>query len=439
VSDARSSGAPGAELAGRIWGRYGGAPGVLSPAATFGLAGRATRLATRGLPLLDTLRRRWAVTEAFDAGARVPLRHAGRSRLEGAPLQSPAPPQPQTDRTPPSQTDLSPPPLATPALPRMTSPGMALPPTAQPPMNEPRRYGRSMAGSRQPDVVGAAPQAASGLGRRLDLAQVAAPGTRRRAGPDQVHPEGSTRAEHPPHPAGRHEDPPEAATGTTATTGSLPSRPLAGAAELAGVTGPPGWMTLGHSAVGSMIVHRRLWDVIGHTARLPPTTTEPARAWRGDAGKGRLPAPGPHAATTPTASVPLVARLLDRMPAARPQPLAMAPAATASTGPAGALAVGSSMLPAARPAGFGEERTVAPVLPRLEAPAPLTRSPQAPGTQGMETPAAAPPPSAGWRASGSQPVTGTESEPAVDLARLADQVYELLVRRLASERERRGL
>ena len=134
-----------------------------------------------------------------------------------------------------------------------------------------------------------------------------------------------------------------------------------------------------------------------------------------------------------------MARLLGKMLAARTQAEAAAAAPAASIGPAGALTVGSGTFPTAGPAGFGEERTVAPVLRRLEAPAPLARSPQEPGTPDTETSAAAPPPSVGWQAAGSQPVTGIEPEPAVDLARLADQVYELLVRRLASERERRGL
>lgn len=54
----------GAQLAQRIWGRYGGSPGVIPLAATRGLARRATRLSGGRLPLVADLQRRWAPAES---------------------------------------------------------------------------------------------------------------------------------------------------------------------------------------------------------------------------------------------------------------------------------------------------------------------------------------------------------------------------------------
>jgi hypothetical protein len=50
----------GAELAQRIWGRYGGSPGVIPMVVTQRLARRATRLADGRLPLLAHVQRRWS-------------------------------------------------------------------------------------------------------------------------------------------------------------------------------------------------------------------------------------------------------------------------------------------------------------------------------------------------------------------------------------------
>ena len=263
-----------------------------------------------------------------------------------------------------------------------------------------------------------------------------------------IHREHVTHPERAANPAGRREERPEAAPGATGTAGSLaPGPPAGNAGQEAVAAGPPGWVTLGRGAAAGMIVHRHPWDPIGHPFRLPPTISEPAGAWRSDDAQGRLAVSSRRVATTPTAKLPLVARLLSRMPGVRTQAQATA-AAASSIGPAGARTVGGGRLPTAGSGGFGERHAVAPPLPRLEAPTPLARLPRAPGALGTATSAAAPPPSVGRQAAGSEPATTTpgsqpaariEPEPAVDLARLADQVYELLVRRLASERERRGM
>lgn len=55
----------GAELAERIWDRYGGSPGLIPTAATLGLARRASRLSTGRLALLADVQRRWAPANIF--------------------------------------------------------------------------------------------------------------------------------------------------------------------------------------------------------------------------------------------------------------------------------------------------------------------------------------------------------------------------------------
>ena len=81
-----TAGDPG--LAQRLWGRYGGSPGVIPMATTLGLSRRITRPSMGRLPLLTEVQRRWAPADVPPASDRSSLPYAPPAGLGGTPSGS---------------------------------------------------------------------------------------------------------------------------------------------------------------------------------------------------------------------------------------------------------------------------------------------------------------------------------------------------------------
>lgn len=465
-SGVEESAAGDSELARRIWSRYGSSPGVIPTAVTLGLATRLSRWSSGRLPLVAEVYRRWtpadasftadwpAPTDAWPpvfAGARPPSVEAVVRAPEIPPhqagLSSPMPraSQASSERAaaarPEKAIQPKPPPGAQASRRRVGPPISVSASERQPIAHKVQR----MTEARTPAPPGA-PAGSLGAGLVGGTIQ------RATASPDPARVDSlmtggggeavSARSPYPPFsPAGgkdKGEKGPTAYAGQRTVFRHEPAHLDKGAPlSLPAISRSRTRSEAGQPLITSAqrYVSSPAWGAIQRAvvSPVPARVDSPMPAGGKEAGS---PSGGEgNRERSPTAHVVQRAVSL-REPAhvEKGVPLSSPAMELLRTADHGAEPVGGAVR-------FGPASVRAPLeMPLARATASLPAAPIAllqtkPETPTGATPAAPPVPSPMELPEVPAPETPSE----VDVTRLAEQVYEILVRRLASERERRGL